>query len=77
MGRSKVIGVYPICNTGAVLVHEIGDEKVLASINGNDPVWYDLAEEEEGLGFSLGPFFVPLDQVMRAYGGLNEENSRT
>ena len=31
---STVIGVYPICNTGAVLVHAIdyGEDKVLASI---------------------------------------------
>jgi hypothetical protein len=30
---ASVIGVYPICNTGAVLVHKIdyGEEKVLAS----------------------------------------------
>ena len=29
---ASVIGVYPICNTGAVLVHKIdyGEEKVLA-----------------------------------------------
>ena len=33
---SKIIGVYGLCNTGAVLVHAIDypEDKVLASING-------------------------------------------
>ena len=41
---STVIGVYAICNTGAVLVHAIdyGEDKVLASINGEDAEWCDL-----------------------------------
>ena len=76
---STVIGVYPLTNTGAVLVHQIdyGEDRVLASINGNDPQWCDLTEqyveetEEEELGFMLGSFFVPFYQVMRFYGGAN------
>lgn len=74
---STVIGVYPICNTGAVLVHAIdyGEDKVLASINGTDPEWCGFKEEyvegtgEEELGFTLGSFFVPFCEVMRMYGG--------
>ena len=74
---SMVIGVYPICNTGAVLVHAIdyGEDKVLASINGKDPEWCGLTEQyvegtgEEELGFTLGSFFVPFCEVMRFYGG--------
>ena len=36
-----VIGIYPDCNTGAVLVHAIDyeEEKVLASINGQQAEW--------------------------------------
>ena len=74
---STVIGVYPLTNTGAVLVHQIdyGEDRVLASINGTDPQWCDLTEQyvegtgEEELGFALGSFFVPFCEVMRFYGG--------
>ena len=74
---STVIGVYTICNTGAVLVHAIdyGEDKVLASINGIEPEWCDLTEEymevtqELELGFRLGSLFVPFCEVMRFYGG--------
>ena len=74
---STVIGVYPICNTGVVLLHQIdyGEEKVLASINGGPPEWCCLVEQyfestgEPELGFYLGSFFVPLIEVERLYGG--------
>ena len=74
---STVIGVYPLTNTGTVLVHAIdyGEDKVLASINGRDPEWCSLTEqymeatEELELGFVLGSFFVPFCEVMRFYGG--------
>ena len=76
---STVIGVYAICNTGAVLVHAIdyGEDKVLASINGIDPCWCDLTEQymeatgEIELGFNLGDLFIPFCEVMRFYGGAN------
>ena len=44
---TTVIGVYPICNTGAVLVHAIdySEDKVLASVNGRNPEWLSLEEE--------------------------------
>ena len=74
---TTVIGVYPICNTGAVLVHQIdyGEDKVLASVNGADPEWCSLEEEymeateELELGFRLGEWFIPFCEVMRFYGG--------
>lgn len=74
---SAVIGVYPICNTGAVLVHAIdyGEDRVLASINGADPEWCGLTEEymetteELELGFRLGGLFIPFCEVMRFTGG--------
>lgn len=74
---STVIGVYPLTNTGAVLVHAIdyGEDKVLASINGNSSEWCSLTEqymeatEELELGFVLGSFFVPFCEVMRFCGG--------
>ena len=72
-----VIGVYPICNTGSVLVHAIDytEDRVLASINGKDPEWCGLTEEyletsgELELGFHLGELFIPFCEVMRFYGG--------
>ena len=74
---STVIGIYCLCNTGAVLVHAIdyGEEKVLASINGENAEWCDMTEEyretsgELELGFNLGSIFVPFSEVMRFYGG--------
>ncbi|MGI5967468.1 MAG: hypothetical protein ACOX65_11150 [Anaerotruncus rubiinfantis] len=70
-----VIGVYPLCNTGAVLVHAIdyAEDKILASINGENPEWCDMTEEymevtgDTELGFTLGSFFIPLFEVMRFY----------
>lgn len=74
---TKVIGLYPICNTGAVLVHRIdyGEDRVLASINGANAEWCSLTEEymemsgELELGFHLGELFVPFCEVMRFFGG--------
>jgi len=70
-----VIGVYTLTNTGAVLVHAIdySEDKILASINGENPEWCRMTEqyvehlEEEELGFLLGELFVPLCEVMRFY----------
>ena len=72
---SKIIGIYPICSTGAVLVYAINyeEDKVLAGINENAPEWCDLKEEfcedlgEELLGFSVGSFFIPLFEVQRFF----------
>lgn len=73
----KVIGVYPMFNTGGICVHAIdeAEERVLASINGKDPEWYKMEErpqsenggdsEELESGFLFGSFFVPFSQVMR------------
>ena len=74
---SKVIGVYPVTNTGVVLVYEIdyGEDKVLAGFSGDDPEWCGLTEEyyestgEQELGFHLGSFFVPFCEIQRFYGG--------
>ena len=74
---ARVIGVYPICNTGTILVYAIdyGEDKVLAGINGDEPEWCALAEEyyegtgEQELGFHLGSFYVPFCEVQRFYGG--------
>ena len=68
-----VIGVYPISNTGAVLVHRIDytGDLVQASINGVNPVWTELKEQyvertgEMELGFFLDQLFVPFCEIMR------------
>ncbi len=70
---TKVIGVYSLSNTGAVLVHAIdyGEDKILASINGQNPEWCSMTEEyvelteELELGFRIGDLFVPFCEVMR------------
>ena len=74
---SKVIGVFPICNTGAVLIYAIdyGEDRVLAGINDQPPEWCAMKEEyfectgEQELGFDLGSFFVPFCEIQRFYGG--------
>ena len=72
---SEIIGVYPICNTGAVLLYEINyaEDRVLARINTDMPEWCQLAEEyyessgDVELGFRIGAMFVPLFEVQRFY----------
>lgn len=72
---STVIGVYGLTNTGAVLVHSIdyAEDKILASINGENPEWCPMTEEymersgELELGFTLGSLFIPLCEVMCFY----------
>lgn len=71
----KVIGVYPLFNTGGICVHAIdhAEDKVLASVNGENLEWCEMAEkpqpEEDGSemesGFLFGSFFVPFSGVMR------------
>ena len=43
---SKIIGVFPMFNTEGICVHAIDDaeDKVLASVNGENPEWYEMAE---------------------------------
>lgn len=68
-----VIGIYCLFNTGSVLVHQIdyADDRVLASVNGENPEWCAITEEyyectgETELGFYFGSFFVPFIEVMR------------
>ena len=70
---STVIGVYTFCNLGSVLIHRIdyGEDKVLASINGENPEWCDLTESyqettgELELGFFMGEWFIPFCEAMR------------
>lgn len=45
----KIIGVYPMFNTGGICVHAIDDaeDKVLASVNGENPEWCEMAEQPQ------------------------------
>lgn len=58
----KVIGVYPLFNTGGICVHAIdyAEDKVLASVNGENPEWCEMAEkpqpEEDGSENGVGLF---------------------
>ena len=73
----KIIGVFPISNTGSICVHAIdhAEDKVLASINGENPEWCAITEKPQSemgaesdeleLGFLFGSFFVPFSEVMR------------
>lgn len=65
-----MIGVYGICNTGSICVHAVDGDRVLASVNGNNPMWCDVTEKVNDeskweSGFVLGSFFIPFSQVMR------------
>lgn len=67
----NIIGVCPLCNTITVLVHAIdyAEDKILTSINWEEPCWCDITEkymEYTGateLGFMLGSLFIPLYEI--------------
>lgn len=76
----KIIGVFAVCNTGGICVHEIdhAEDQVLASMNGKNPEWYPIVEkplseitgeekDEETLesGFMFGSIFVPFSEMMK------------
>lgn len=75
--ENKTIGVFPMFNTGGICVHEIdnAEDKVLASMNGENPERYPITEkpqsemgrdgDEMESGFLFGSFFVPFSEVMR------------
>ena len=71
----QIVGIFPLCNTGSVLVYAIDyeEDRVLAGINESPPEWCSLTEEycecseELELGFKLGALFVPLYEVQRFY----------
>ena len=46
---NKVIGVFAVCNTAGICVHEIdhAEDRVLASMNGIDPEWYPITEKPQ------------------------------
>lgn len=77
---NRVIGVFPVSNAGGICVHAIdhAEDKVLASMNGENPEWYGITEkplseisgneeDEDKMepGFLFGSFFVPFSEVMR------------
>lgn len=74
--ENKTIGVFPMFNTGGICVHEIdhAEDRVLASMNGENPEWYPITEKPQSemggdsdeleSGFQLGSFFVPFSEVM-------------
>ena len=74
----KLLGVLPVTKRGSICVHEIEDDRVLASVNGVSPEWCptaerplsdyigdDAEEDEVTRGFFFGSFFVPFCAVMR------------
>ena len=74
----KLLGVLPVTNCGSICVHEIEDDRVLASISGQRPEWCSTAErplsdyigdeaeaDEMTSGFMFGRLFVPFCAVMR------------
>jgi len=71
---AKIIGTYCLCNTAAVCIHEIDHsaDRVLASINGENPEWCFMDEKNVGSedgslehGFWFGEMFIPFSEVMR------------
>lgn len=75
--ENKVIGVFAVCNTAGICVHEIdhAEDRVLASVNGIDSEWYPITEKPQSemgggsdeleSGFEFDSFFVPFSEVMR------------
>lgn len=71
--KRKTIGVYCVCNTMGICVHEIDccEDRVLVSANGQNPQWCPMNEqtpeggEDAEPGFLFGSFFVPFSEVMR------------
>ena len=69
----KIIGVYPMFNTGGICVHAIDDaeDKVLASVSGENPEWCEIAEQPQEDGYDMKSvflfisFFVPFSRVIR------------
>ena len=73
----KIIGVFPISNTGSICVHAIDhvEDRVLASIIGENPEWCAITEKPQSEmggesdelepGFLFGSFFVPFSEVLR------------
>ena len=74
----KLLGVLPVTTCGSICVHEIEDDRVLASVNGVTPEWCPTAERplseyigddaedhEVTRGFFFGSLFVPFCAVMR------------
>ena len=74
----RMLGVLPVTNCGSICIHEIEDDRVLASFNGEHPEWCDTAErpmsdyigdeaeeDEVAPGFMFGALFVPFCAVMR------------
>ena len=74
----RLMGVLPVTNCGSICVHEIEDDRVLASVNGINPEWCSTAErplgdyigddadaDEVAPGFMFGALFIPFCSVMR------------
>lgn len=69
-----VLGIYPLTNTGSLVIHSMDDEQVQVSLNGGQPEScervsqikldddgeYDMVD-----GFLWGEMLVPFDDVMR------------
>ena len=69
-GTANTIGTYCLCSTAVVCVHELYDDSVLASINGDSPALCPMTERQnddgEWLdGFLFGEMFIPFLEVMR------------
>ena len=74
----RLLGVLPVTNCGSICVHEIEDDRVLASVNGINPEWCSIAvrplgdyigddadADEVAPGFMFGALFIPFCSVMR------------
>lgn len=71
---SKIIGVFPMFNTGGICVHAIDDaeDKVLASVNGENPEWCEMAEQPQEDGDGVGLFVRLLFRaVLRGHAHVN------
>lgn len=71
----KIIGVFPMFNTGGICVHAIDDaeDKVLASVNRENPEWCEMTEQpqEDGDEMESGFCSALFRTVFRGYAHVN------
>lgn len=73
---NKAIGLYPLCNTGGLVIYDIDyvDDRVLVGLNDGEAEWCSIQEghrdgsEDYETGFYWGKLFVPLSDVMKFSG---------
>ena len=71
INTEDIVGVYPLTNTGSLLIHKIDhtDDRVKVSLNGQFPSWCcienEIIDSQLEPGFHWGDTFIPFNAVLR------------